>query len=166
MKLSMQKFVVFISIYLFSLLAHSSSVIGREIVVSGGSSATSYVMPIVLQPHGRNKLILGYIYRHEWRGVDTGIIYGEKGGDDSFMINELPSTANIQYMMIDCVKKTYAHYPYDAESNTGIKFFLNGDSHKWGVYNSSKKSDEHLFMAPWGEEEVTKMFEDACSMPL
>lgn len=146
----------------------SESVIGRIILVSGGSSAKDYIMPIVLKAFDRSRIILGYVTYSYWPS-ETGTVFGNSSSDSSnSMLGslELPAAAKIYYVMINCKEETYAHYPpYSSESNTNIKIFYNGDSFKWGEFDfilNSESDTAHQMLAPWGKEEVTKLFYDAC----
>lgn len=167
--------VCFLSLWVSPVYADGNTrepVIGRQILISGGSSMHTYIMPVVLKAFDRSRILLGYIERLYSTG-EPGIIYGNVSPEEIMPGGlELPSLVNIYYIMIDCNKKTYAHYPHGAETNSAIKIFYNGDSFKWGEFSAidfsspeNKNRDErHYMYANWGVEEMTKLFQDGCDM--
>jgi len=167
--------VCFLSLWVSPVYADGNTrepVIGRQILIGGGSLGRDYIMPVVLKAFDRSRILLGYIER-SYFGSEPGIIYGNVSPEEIMPGGlGLPSLANIYYIMIDCNKKTYAHYPHGADTTTAIKIFYNGDSFKWGEFSfidfsspeNKNRSKKHHMYASWSVEEMTKLFQDGCDM--
>lgn len=139
-------------------MANREPVLGRVILADGGTSEHRYIMPVVYKPHGPRKVILGYLDASVWTG-EIGISFAKRDDDTLTHFGDLYSLADVQYIMLDCSKKTYTHFPRQA-NNAAIKQFFNGDAHKWGEYEGW---DNTIHYASWGVEEVNQLFEDACA---
>lgn len=133
-------------------------------MIDGGSSIRHHIMPIVLRAFDRNRVVLGYI-SYISSASESGTVYGNMTTGETMLGSlEMPVSVEIDYIMIHCDKQTYAHYPDNTISNTDLKIFYNGDSFKWGEYETSKNGlSTHLMRASWGKEEITKLFHDACN---
>lgn len=135
-------------------------VLGRVILSDGGTSEHGYMMPVVYKPHGRHKVLLGYLSGSVFTG-EVGLSFANRDADAPTHVGDLYSTADVHYVMLHCSEKTYSHFPRQDTNNAAIKEFYNGNAHKWGEYVGLGK--ETILYASWGAKEVDQLFEDACA---
>lgn len=121
--------------------------IGRAVYTDGGSSVFSYILVIAAKPFDIQKIEIGYL-----SGSDGLSLPGM-----SFADQEDDRIAKVNYMMVNCAKRTYSLRP-EHETTVSRGEYVSAITYKW----DDEHSEGGLFYGSYARNEAVAFFEDAC----